>query len=71
MNLQALMDKHKIRHADLAFITGRTTRAVHQWVYGIRPIPRSTELLLIALDEGKIDETWLAGQLSKHLARAR
>jgi hypothetical protein len=68
MNLQALMDKHKIRHADLAFITGRTTRAVHQWVYGIRPIPRSTELLLIALDEGHISEAWLAQKLAKHLA---
>jgi hypothetical protein len=62
------MTKHNIRHKDLAFITGRTERAVHQWVYGIRPLPRSTELLLKALDDGRIDEKWLASKLSEHLA---
>lgn len=64
MNLQNLMHKHGIRHKDLAYITGRTERAVHQWVHGIRPVPRSTELLLRALDEGRIDEKWLAQSLS-------
>lgn len=70
-DLKTLMQKHNIRHKDLAFITGRTERAVHQWVHGIRPLPRSTELLLEALDEGRIDEAWLGRALSKHLAAPR
>lgn len=70
-DLQTLLRKHNIRHKDLAFITGRTERAVHQWVYGIRPLPRSTELLLEALDDGRIDEAWLGRALSKHLAAPR
>lgn len=69
MNLQDRLTKLNIRHKDLAFITGRTERAVHQWVYDIRPLPRSAELLLAALEDGRIDEAWLAGQLSKHLAK--
>lgn len=66
-DLQALLDKHRIRHTDLAFISGRTIRAVNHWVYGRHPLPRSLELLLAALDEGKIDEAWLASKLSRHL----
>jgi hypothetical protein len=41
---------------------------VHQWVYDIRPLPRSTDLLLQALEDGRIDEKWLASKLSQHLA---
>jgi len=70
-DLQALLDKHNIRHADLAFISGRTIRAVNHWVYGRHPLPRSVELLLAALEDGRIDEAWLAKQLSKHLAKPR
>lgn len=66
-DLQAFMTRHKIRHRDLAFITGRSIRAVANWTGGERPLPRSTELLLLALEEGKIDEQWLAGKLSKYL----
>lgn len=68
-SLATLMRKHKIRHKDLAFITGRTERAVHQWVHGIRPLPRSATLLLAALDDGRIDEKWLGANLAKYLAR--
>lgn len=67
MKLQALLHKHNIRHRDLAFITGRTTRAVTHWVQGKRPLPRSTELLLLALDESRIDEKWLASKLVKKI----
>jgi hypothetical protein len=65
MNLAKMLHKHQIRHQDLALISGRTTRAVTQWVHGIRPIPRSLELVLLALDDGKIDEKWLAKKLSR------
>jgi hypothetical protein len=37
------------------------------WVYGISPLPRSVELLLLALDDGRIDEAWLAEHLAKHI----
>ena len=66
-NLQAFLDEHNIRHKDLAFITGCTTRSVFNWIMGVRPLPRSTELLLQALAEGKIDESWLAEKLKVHL----
>ena len=68
-SLAALMRKHRIRHKDLAFITGRTERAVHQWVHGIRPPPRCATLLLAALDDGRIDEKWLGANLAQYLAR--
>lgn len=71
MTLQERLTKLNIRHKDLAFITGRTERAVHQWVHGIRPLPRSTELLLDAIEDGRIDEAWLGRALSKYLAEAR
>ncbi len=71
MTLQERLTKLNIRHKDLAFITGRTERAVHQWVHGIRPLPRSTELLLDAIEEGRIDEAWLGRALSKYLVEAR
>jgi hypothetical protein len=31
---------------------------------------RAVELLLLALDEGKIDERWLASKLSHHINRS-
>jgi hypothetical protein len=34
---------------------------------GVRPLPRSTDLLLQALAEGKIDESWLAEKLKAYL----
>jgi transcriptional regulator with XRE-family HTH domain len=66
-NLQEILDRHNIRQKDLAFITGCTTRSVFNWLTGVRPLPRATELLLEALDEGRIDEKWLAEKLAKHL----
>ena len=69
MPLQARLTKLNIRHKDLAFITGRTERAVHHWVYGIRPLPRCADLLLTALEDGLIGEAWLARELSKHIPK--
>ena len=66
-DLQSFLDRHKIRHKDLAFITGCTTRSVVNWLAGVRPLPRATDLLLQALDEGRIDEKWLAEKLARHL----
>jgi hypothetical protein len=69
VTLQTRLTKLNIRHKDLAFITGRTERAVHLWVHGLRPLPRSTEILLQALESGRIDEQWLAGVLSSYIAK--
>lgn len=66
-DLQSFLDQHQIRHKDLAFITGCTTRSVFNWIMGVRPLPRSTELLLQALAEGRIDEAWLAEKLKVYL----
>jgi len=66
-NLQAFLDDHHIRHKDLAFITGCTTRSVYNWIEGRRPLPRSAELLLQALADGRIDEAWLADRLKVYL----
>jgi hypothetical protein len=67
-DLQARLTRLNIRHKDLAFITVRTERAVHHWVYGVRPLPRCADLLLTAIEEGLLSEAWLAAQLAKHLA---
>lgn len=69
MTLQERLTALNIRHKDLAFITGRTERAVHHWVYGIRPLPRCADLLLTAIEDGRIDEAWLASKLARHLNR--
>jgi transcriptional regulator with XRE-family HTH domain len=66
-DLQATLDRHNIRQKDLAFITGCTTRSVYNWLTGHRPRPRSAALLLQALDEGRIDEAWLASKLSNQV----
>ena len=67
IDMQALLDKHNIRHKDLAFLSGYTIRAVGQWKAGERPLPRSVELLLLAIDDGRIDEAWLAEKLRAYL----
>lgn len=66
-HLQDFLTSHDIRHQDLAFMTGCTTRTVYNWVEGVRPLPRSVELLLLALEEKKIDEKWLAKKLKRFL----
>lgn len=66
-NLQEILDRHNIRHKDLAFMCGYTIRAVGQWKAGERPVPRSVQLLLQAIEEGRIDETWLADKLRSYL----
>lgn len=63
--LRDLMRRHGVIQRDLATLTGRTERAVYNWMQGTRPLPRSVELLLLALDEGRIDANWLVSKISK------
>jgi hypothetical protein len=67
INLQDVLDRHNIRHKDLAFMAGYTIRAVGQWKAGERPVPRSVQLLLKAIDDGRINEQWLADNLRAYL----
>jgi len=67
INLQDVLDRHNIRHKDLAFMAGYTIRAVGQWKAGQRPVPRSVQLLLKAIDDGRINEQWLADNLRAYL----
>lgn len=62
-DLKELMQRHGMLHRDLALISGRTERAVYYWVHGGRPLPRAIELLLLALDEGRIDASWLISKI--------
>jgi hypothetical protein len=66
-DLQTILDRHNIRHKDLAFMAGYTIRAVGQWKAGERPVPRSVQLLLQAIEDGRIDEAWLAEKLRTYL----
>jgi hypothetical protein len=65
-DFQQILDRHNIRHKDLAFMAGYTIRAVGQWKAGERPVPRSVQLLLQAIEDGRIDESWLADKLKAY-----
>jgi len=66
-DFQQILDRHNIRHKDLAFMAGYTIRAVGQWKAGERPVPRSVQLLLQAIEDKRIDEAWLADKLRAYL----
>jgi len=66
-DFQQILDRHNIRHKDLAFMAGYTIRAVGQWKAGERPVPRSVQLLLQAIEDKRIDEAWLAEKLRTYL----
>jgi len=61
--LKAAMQRHGLTVRDLALLTGSTTRMVEYWRAGRWPPPRAVELILAALDEGRIDIDWLAKKL--------
>ncbi len=58
--LNAIMEAHGLDNADVAAITGKTTRQVHSWRTGIFSVPRTLSLVLYALDEGKISAADIA-----------
>lgn len=61
--IKAIMQRHRLTVRDLALLTGSTTRMVEYWRAGQWPTPRAVELILAALDEGRIDIDWLAKKL--------
>ena len=57
------MEGHGITADDLATISGKTTRQVRSWLSGAFPVPRMLALILIALDEDRIDGRWLVSKI--------
>jgi transcriptional regulator with XRE-family HTH domain len=62
-NLKKSMDRHGLTVADVSLLTGSSARMVNYWKSGEWPTPRLLELILIALDEGKININWLIAKL--------
>jgi transcriptional regulator with XRE-family HTH domain len=56
---KAYMDDLKLSSADVAFLTGCTTRAVQLWLRGTNPVPQAAALMLMAYKDGRIDDDWL------------
>jgi hypothetical protein len=61
--IKTTMQRHGLTVRDVALLTGSTTRMVEYWRAGRWPAPRAVELILAALDEGRIDIDWLAKKL--------
>jgi len=61
--IKAAMQRQRLTVADVALLTGSTTRMVEYWRAGRWPPPKAVMLILIALEQGKIDIDWLAQQL--------
>ena len=59
-----LLQKHHLRQADVAWITGVGLRAARSWALGEYPVPQASALLLIALDEQRISRKWLEKNIS-------
>jgi hypothetical protein len=62
-NLKKSMDRHGLTVADVSLLTGSSARMVNYWKSGEWPTPRLLGLILIALDEGKININWLIAKL--------
>jgi hypothetical protein len=60
-----LVTKLGMSQEDLSAISGRNTRSVRSWLSGAIPAPRSVVLILIALDENRIDFPWLVAKLKQ------
>jgi len=63
--LNEIMTRLKLRHADLAILANVTKRCVYNWTSGRWPVPRSIAILLRAIDKGFITEDWLVKQIKK------
>lgn len=64
--LSAIMERIGLLPSDLEAISGKTSRQVRSWRTGAFPVPKPLALVLLALDDGRIDVRWLLDRL-KHL----
>lgn len=64
-SLKDLTDRLGMTQDDLASLSGRSTRSVRSWLSGAFQPPPSVILILIAIDEGRIDFSWLAVKLTE------
>ena len=58
--LREILQRNQLRQADLAWICGCGVRQARSWCLGEYPIPQSTELLIRAYDQKKVDARWLS-----------
>jgi len=61
--LNEILTRHELRHADLAILAKVTPRSVHNWTSGKWPVPRPVAILLRAIDKKFITEAWLVKQI--------
>jgi hypothetical protein len=58
--LMELVRKHGLTATDLGWVCGAGEKAAHRWLRGEVGAPGALYVLLLALDEGRIDIAWLA-----------
>ena len=61
--LRAAMKELDLSTFDVATLTGNTSRAIQFWLTGKNPVPRAAVLLLMAMRQGLITETWIIENL--------
>lgn len=64
---QALVLRTGLRQIDIAWMMGVTGRQSQRWWCGASPIPRSVELLLKGLAEGKLKPRWFRKRIKEPL----
>lgn len=61
--IKDVMTRHGLTVADLALISGKSTRMIEYWRNGKWQAPRYVMIILAALDDGRIDIDWLIAKL--------
>ena len=63
--LAEIMSRHKLSRADIAAISGKSSRQVFSWEKGLFSVPRTLALILYAIDEDKVDAKWIIAKIHK------
>lgn len=61
--INAILDRLKMRQMDLAVLASVTARSVNNWTSGRWPVPRPIAILLRAIDQNHIPDDWLFDQV--------
>lgn len=61
--INAILDRLRMRQMDLAVLASVTTRSVNNWTSGRWPVPRPIAILLRAIDQNHIPDDWLFDQV--------
>ena len=66
--LRQIMVNQNLSNRDLATISDVSYRQVMSWLSGQYPIPRTIAFLLLALEEGQMEQDWLIEKLQNELS---